>query len=137
MELFKNLKEISGLSFYKDNQMACVNNEKGTVFIYNLSYSKVIETIDIGKKWRLQRYLSCQWWIFIWKNNGKIKGLKTIDGSERKIDCSAKDVKEYEGLSYHPKTWSLLLLTKEKTKIKTIKKRFILILWLPKSLRNI
>jgi hypothetical protein len=30
-----------------------------------------------------------------------------------------------------------LLLTKEKTKIKTIKKRFILILWLPKSLRNI
>jgi hypothetical protein len=60
MELFKNLKEISGLSFYKDNQMACVNNEKGTVFIYNLSYSKVIETIDIGKKWRLQRYLSCQ-----------------------------------------------------------------------------
>jgi len=41
---------------------------------------------------------------FYLEKYGKIKGLKTIDGSERKIDCSAKDVKEYEGLSYHPKT---------------------------------
>jgi len=122
MEMPKNLKEISGLSFYKDNQLACVNDEKGTVFIYDLSYCKVIETIDIGKNGDYEGIEVVNDEIFIMKSNGKIKGFKISDGSERKIDCSAKDVKEYEGLSYHPQTRSLLLVTKEKNKDKNDKK---------------
>lgn len=36
MEMPQNLKEISGLSFYKDNLLACVNDEKGTVLFMTL-----------------------------------------------------------------------------------------------------
>lgn len=122
MEMPKNLKEISGLSFYKDNQLACVNDEKGTVFIYDLSYRKVIETIDIGKNGDYEGIEVVDDEIFIMKSNGKIKGFKISDGSEREIDCSSKDVIEYEGLSYHPQTRSLLLVTKEKSKDKNDKK---------------
>ena len=60
MEMPQNLKEISGLSFYKENQLACVNDEKGTVFIYDLASQKVIETIDIGK-------------------NGDYEGIEVVD----------------------------------------------------------
>lgn len=122
MEMPKNLKEISGLSFYKDNQLACVNDEKGTVFIYDLALQKVTETIDIGKEGDYEGIEVVEDEIFIMKSNGKIKGFKIGDGSERKIDCSDKDVKEYEGLSYHPKTKSLLLVTKEKDKDKNDEK---------------
>lgn len=122
MEMPQNLKEISGLSFYKDNQLACVNDEKGTVFIYDLASHKVIETIDIGKNGDYEGIEVVDDEIFIMKSNGKIKGFKISDGSERKIDCSDKDVKEYEGLSYHPQTRSLLLVTKEKDKDKNDKK---------------
>ncbi len=122
MEMPQNLKEISGLSFYKENQLACVNDEKGTVFIYDLALQKVIETIDIGKNGDYEGIEVVDDEIFIMKSNGKIKGFKISDGSERKIDCSDKDVKEYEGLSYHPQTRSLLLVTKEKDKDKNDKK---------------
>lgn len=122
MEMPKNLKEISGLSFYKDNQLACVNDEKGTVFIYDLASQEVVETIDIGKNGDYEGIEVVDDEIFIMKSNGKIKGFRISDGSERKIDCSAKDVKEYEGLSYHPQTRSLLLVTKEKDKDKNDKK---------------
>ncbi len=122
MEMPQNLKEISGLSFYKENQLACVNDEKGTVFIYDWAKEKVVETIDIGKNGDYEGIEVVDDEIFIMKSNGKIKGFKISDGSERKIDCSDKDVKEYEGLSYHPQTQSLLLVTKEKDKDKNDKK---------------
>lgn len=122
MEMPQNLKEISGLSFYKNNQLACVNDEKGTVFIYDLASQEVVETIDIGKNGDYEGIEVVDDEIFIMKSNGKIKGFKISDGSERKIDCSDKDVKEYEGLSYHPQTRSLLLVTKEKDKGKNDKK---------------
>ncbi len=50
MILPENLKEISGLSFYKENQLACVNDEKGNVFIYDLQKENIVEKIEIGKK---------------------------------------------------------------------------------------
>ena len=92
IEMPKKLKEISGLSFYKDNQLACVNDEKGTVFIYDLEYQKITETIEIGKNGDYEGIEVVNDEIFIMKSNGKIKGFKISDGSEREIDCSAKDI---------------------------------------------
>ncbi|AFK03122.1 hypothetical protein Emtol_1982 [Emticicia oligotrophica DSM 17448] len=122
MELPQNLKEISGLSFYQENQLACVNDENGSVFIYDLTQEAVIEKIDIGNNADYEGIEVVDGEIFIMKSNGKIKGFRISDATERKIDCTDKDVKEYEGLSYHPQTQSLLLVSKEKDKDKNDKK---------------
>lgn len=122
MILPENLKEISGLSFYKDNQLACVNDEKGTVFIYDLLKEQIIEQIEIGKNADYEGIEVVDDEIFIMKSNGKIKGFKINGGEERKIDCTNEDVKEYEGLGYNPTTKSLLLVTKELKKNKNDKK---------------
>lgn len=122
MILPENLKEISGLSFYKDNQLACVNDEKGNVFIYDLQQEAIVEKIEIGKKGDYEGIEVVDDEIFIMKSNGKIKGFKIGTEEERKIDCSHPDVVEYEGLSYNPSTKSLLLVTKERIKDKNDKK---------------
>jgi uncharacterized protein YjiK len=122
MELPQKLKEISGLSYYKENRLACVNDEKGTVFIYDLTTQEIVETIDIGKNGDYEGIEVVDDEIFIMKSNGKIKGFKINDSSERKIDCTNEDVKEYEGLGYNPTTNALLLVTKEKEKDKNDKK---------------
>jgi uncharacterized protein YjiK len=122
MLLPEDLKEISGLSFYKENRLACVNDEKGTVFIYDLTKQAVVEKIDIGKNADYEGIEVVDDEIFIMKSNGKIKGFKISNSSERKIDCTHEDVKEYEGLGYNASTKSLLLVTKEKEKDKNDKK---------------
>jgi uncharacterized protein YjiK len=122
MILPENLKEISGLSFYKENQLACVNDEKGNVFIYDLQQESIVEKIEIGKKGDYEGIEVVDNEIFIMKSNGKIKGFKMGSEQERKIDCTHPDVLEYEGLGYNSATKSLLLVTKERMKGKNDKK---------------
>jgi uncharacterized protein YjiK len=122
MVLPDSLKEISGLSFYRESQLACVNDEKGTVFIYDLQKEQIIEQIEIGNDADYEGIEVVDNEIFTMKSNGKIKGFKINGGEERKIDCTHDDVVEYEGLGYNPRTKSLLLVTKELKKDKNDKK---------------
>ncbi len=121
-ELPESLKEISGLSFYNQNQLACVNDEKGIVFIFDVDKKAITEQIDIGKDADYEGIEVVGDEIFTMKSNGKIKGFKVSDASERKIDCTQKGVKEYEGLGYNSLTNSLLLVTKEQDKSENDKK---------------
>jgi uncharacterized protein YjiK len=43
------LKEISGLSYYKNNQLACVNDEEGKVFMYDFVKKEIVDKIPFGK----------------------------------------------------------------------------------------
>lgn len=118
MELSKSLKEISGLSYYKDNQLICVNDEEGKIFIYDLVKEDIIEKIDFGKSGDYEGVEFVGEEVFVMKSNGEIKTF-AIDGeSENEIDCRNPDVVEYEGLGYDAQTNSLLLATKEHTKAK-------------------
>ncbi|RFS13462.1 SdiA-regulated domain-containing protein [Emticicia sp. C21] len=116
MKLSKSLKEISGLSYYKENQLICVNDEEGKIFIYDLAKEDIIEKIDFGKSADYEGVEFVGGEVFVMKSNGEIKTF-AIDGeSENEIDCRSPDVIEYEGLGYDAHTNSLLLATKEHIK---------------------
>jgi uncharacterized protein YjiK len=121
-DLPKKLKEISGLSYYKNNQLACVNDEDGKVFIYDLSKEEVVEKIPFGKDGDYEGIEVVGNEIFILKSNGKINSFKVGEAYERTIDCTDPDVIEYEGLGYDPKNKRLLLAAKERVKDKDEKK---------------
>jgi uncharacterized protein YjiK len=116
------LKEISGLSFYKDNQLVCVNDEQGKIFVYDIVQKKVIEKIPFGKDGDYEGIEVVGDEVFVLKSNGKLKGFKIGLPFEREIDCTNPDVIEYEGLGYDPKTKNLLLAAKERVKDKDDKK---------------
>jgi uncharacterized protein YjiK len=121
-DLPKKLKEISGLSYYKNNQLACVNDEDGKVFIYDLTKKEVVEKIPFGKDGDYEGIEVVDNEVFILKSNGKINGFKIGEAYERTIDCTDPDVIEYEGLGYDPKNKRLLLAAKERVKDKDDKK---------------
>jgi uncharacterized protein YjiK len=118
IRLSKSLKEISGLSYYKDNQLICVNDEDGKIFIYDLTKEDIIEKIDFGKSGDYEGVEFIGEEVFVMKTNGKIKAFTINRGYERDIDCTNPDVVEYEGLGYDFHTNSLLLATKEHVKAK-------------------
>jgi uncharacterized protein YjiK len=121
-DLPKKLKEISGLSYYKNNQLACVNDEDGKVFIYDLTKKEVVEKIPFGKDGDYEGIEVVGNEVFILKSNGKINSFKIGEAYERTIDCTDPDVIEYEGLGYDPKNKRLLLAAKERVKDKDDKK---------------
>jgi uncharacterized protein YjiK len=121
-DLPKKLKEISGLSYYKNNQLACINDEDGKVFIYDLTKKEVVEKIPFGKDGDYEGIEVVGNEVFILKSNGEINSFKIGEAYERTIDCTDPDVIEYEGLGYDPKNKRLLLAAKERVKDKDDKK---------------
>lgn len=116
------LKEISGLSYYKDNQLACVNDEEGKVFMYDFVKKEIVDKIPFGKDGDYEGIEVVGDEVFVLKSNGKLKSFKIGIAYEREIDCSDPDVVEYEGLAYDPKSKNLLLAAKERVKDKDDKK---------------
>lgn len=115
-ELPDKLKEISGLSYYKNNQLVCVNDEQGEVFIYDIQEKKIVDKIPFGKDGDYEGVEVVGDEVFVLKSNGKLKGFKIGEAFEREIDCSKPEVIEYEGLGYDPKSKYLLLVAKERTR---------------------
>ena len=118
----KTLKEISGLSYYKNDQLACVNDEEGKVFIYDFVKKEVVDKIPFGKDGDYEGIEIVDDEVFVLKSNGSLKSFKIGVAYEREIDCSDPDVLEYEGLAYDPKSKYLLLAAKERVKDKDDKK---------------
>jgi uncharacterized protein YjiK len=121
-DLPDKLKEISGLSYYKKNQLICVNDEEGKIFIYDINEKKIIDKIPFGKDGDYEGVEVVGDEVFVLKSNGTLKGFKIGEAFEREIDCSEPEVIEYEGLGYDPKSKYLLLVAKERTKEVDVKK---------------
>jgi uncharacterized protein YjiK len=115
-DLPDKLKEISGLSYYKKNQLVCVNDEQGKIFIYDIKEKKIIDKIPFGKDGDYEGVEVVGDEVFVLKSNGKLKGFKIGVAFEREIDCSEPEVVEYEGLGYDAKSKYLLLVAKERAK---------------------
>ena len=112
----KKLKEISGLSYFKSNQLICVNDEEGKIFIYDIIEKKIVDKIPFGKDGDYEGVEVVGDEVFVLKSTGKLKGFKIGEAFEREIDCSEPEVIEYEGLGYDPKSNYLLLVAKERVK---------------------
>ena len=110
------LKEISGLSYFKKNQLVCVNDEEGKIYIYDIKEKKIVDKIPFGKDGDYEGVEVVGDEVFVLKSNGKLKGFKIGEAFEREIDCSEPEVIEYEGLGYDPKSKHLLLIAKERVK---------------------
>ena len=110
------LKEISGLSYFKNNQLVCVNDEEGKIYIYDIKEKKIVDKIPFGKDGDYEGVEVVGDEVFVLKSNGKLKGFKIGEAFEREIDCSEPEVIEYEGLGYDPKSKYLLLVAKERVK---------------------
>lgn len=118
--LDKELQEISGLSYYKKDQLACVEDEDGELYIYDLKAKKIIQTIKFGKKGDYEGVETIGKEIFVLRSDGTVFNFSMRDAPDVKTvswktPLSSKD--DVEGLGYTSKDKTLLLACKEKTEI--------------------
>lgn len=116
-----DLREISGLSYYKPGRLACVQDELGVVFIYDLSKKDIIDEHILGKNGDYEGVEYVGKKLYVLRSDGELyemeptDGIKIIGGSPQtrhiKIDLPGKN--DMEGLGYDPQLEALLLATKD------------------------
>ena len=120
-KLPNDLREVSGLSYYKPGRLACVQDELGVVFIYDLSQKSIVDEHVFGKNADYEGVEYVGRKLYVLRSDGELyeseptDGVKIIGGGPEtrhiKIDLPGKN--DMEGLGYDPQLEALLLATKD------------------------
>jgi len=115
-ELPKKLVEISGLSFIDKNRLACVQDEKGNIYIFNLKTGEVERKIEFGNDGDYEGIEIVKNDAWILKSSGtlfKVKNyLKDKEHHIKKYPTALTGKNDAEGLTYDPINNKLLIACK-------------------------
>lgn len=120
-ELDHNLVEISGISWYRDNIIACIQDEKGIIYMFDTSKGKVTDSYKFGKNGDYEDIAVFNDTAWILSSNGVIYKVTDFTDKNRKVTSystvlSAKN--NAEGLAYDLSDNTLLIACKNQPSIK-------------------
>lgn len=118
-DLPKELNEISGISWIGENRIACVQDEDGIIFIYNLGTSKIENSISFGSSGDYEGITVVGENAYVLRSDGvifEINNYKDKDLKVQKHETVLLQIKgmNIEGLSADPDNNRLLLAVKER-----------------------
>jgi len=111
----KKLKEISGITEIDSARIACIQDEREIVFIYDLNSGQVISRIDYGYKGDYEGIARVGSAFYILRSDGEITKIENFENDKfvRSTFSSGIPWKDNEGICYDPKTNNLLITSKE------------------------
>ncbi len=121
--LNEDLEEVSGLSWFGEDQIACVQDEQGRVFIYNLEDKKTTRWIKFGKGGDYEGIEVVDSTIYVLRSDGILfyfplsqdsNDYTIEESSVRQFQVSVPGENDVEGLGYDPQRKQLLLAFKNK-----------------------
>ncbi|WP_128543644.1 SdiA-regulated domain-containing protein [Larkinella soli] len=108
-----DLEEISGLSYFKENQLLCVQDEKAVAYVFDLQKEQVTDSSVFGGYGDYEGVELVGEDIFALKSNGDLFRFKPFSKEIARIPTGVPGKIEVEGLGYDPQTKRLLLAVKE------------------------
>jgi len=114
-ELPSYLEEISGLSYYGDDKIACVQDEKGNIYVLDLEEGKITDKYEFGNDGDYEDIAVVGKNAYVLENNGdiyRVKDFKKKDRKVKKFNTPLKDKNDTEGLTYDPRANGLLIACK-------------------------
>ena len=111
----KNLKEISGITELDSARIACIQDEREIVFIFDLNAGQIISRIDYDYKGDYEGLARVDSTLYILRSDGEVTQIKNFEAEKRVRSTfhSGIQFKDDEGLCYDPATNYLLITTKE------------------------
>ena len=114
IKLPQKLHEISGITFYRKNELACVQDEKGIVFFYDIKKDKLRNTIPFAKDKDYEGIANVNDTLFVLCSNGEISEIdsKNEDGYANTHSTFLSKNNNCEGLCYDKRQHRLLVACK-------------------------
>ncbi|MDT0676923.1 SdiA-regulated domain-containing protein [Autumnicola musiva] len=114
-ELPEELNEISGLSWIGNGRIACIQDEDATIFIYNLSSSRITSTIDFGTKGDFEAIAVNGQNAYVMRSDGRIFEIIDYAGKNIKVNeyQTSLENRDVEGMALDIAKNRLLLTVKE------------------------
>lgn len=111
----EELKEISGIAFLEPGQMACVQDEKGVIFIYDLETSSVTKKIEFAGKGDYEGITLNGNTAYVLKSDGTIFKVTDLMGEAvtETFKTSFGTENDMESLFFDPEENKLLIMPKE------------------------
>lgn len=115
-ELPDELEEISGFSFISENRIACIQDEDGKIFIFNLQTSEIEKEIDFADSGDYEGIVVKGKTAFVLESDGDIYRVTDFmnDPEVTKFETRLSSNNDVEGLSLDKSGNQLLLAVKEK-----------------------
>lgn len=116
------LREVSGLTYYKEDKLLCVQDEQAVVYVYDTKKEKVTQDFGFGGYGDFEGIEYVNGEVYVLESNGNLYRFQPpadIDAVETEVASQIRRTKtdlpkktEVEGLGYDPKTKRLLLAVK-------------------------
>lgn len=116
-ELPEELNEISGIAYVRKNIIACVQDEDGIIFLYDLEASKIIREIKFAGRGDYEAITLVGTTAYVLKSDGMLFEISNFESENKEIKQYSSTLKSYdfEGLGYDKKNNKLLLSIKDKS----------------------
>ncbi len=116
INLPKTLHEISGITFYKKNELACVQDEKGKILFYDIKKEKLRNTVSFGSDNDYEGIANINDTLYVLCSNGVISQVDALQENVYTNSYKTFLSKENncEGLCYDFKRNCLLVACKGK-----------------------
>lgn len=110
------LKEISAIAFLGEDKIACIQDEAGTVFVYNLKTSKIEKKIPFAKAGDYEGIAVHQNIIYVLRADGTIFKINNIEGKQtvETFETPFTTKNDMEGFFYDSSKDQLLMSVKER-----------------------
>ncbi len=110
------LKEISAIAFLDDQTLACVQDEAGTIFVYDLETSQISREISFAGPGDYEGIAVHEKTIFVLRADGLLFRINDYSGTPRveKFDTPFTAKNDVEGLFFDPVKNKLLISVKER-----------------------
>jgi uncharacterized protein YjiK len=116
LKLPKELREISGISYFSDNLAIAIQDENAVLYFLSLSNGEIVDSLNFGEDGDYEGITSDENNIYILRSDGYIftmPKIATDSPKVNKINTILDNSFDTEGICYNSKTKNLLIACKE------------------------
>ena len=110
------LHEISDITYLGNNQLACIQDEKGSVYIYDIKRNLVIHSYKFGKDGDYEGIAIAERVLYVLRSDGELFEVVNYDQPSPQTNkyTTGLPADNNEGLCYDPQSNCLLITSKDK-----------------------